>query len=123
MKSRPTVIDLLHRAINAVVIVVTAIFGNAGTSSVRVLNDSMTLDSAKSLSGRSFAVMTSHALAAVYGESADAIDESATEVLPAVIEYALTCHGDAGTQHTAFGAGSFALNALGFSASAEHRKS
>ena len=127
MKFKPASMRLLHPLIRTVLIVLAALSGGAGTAADWTLNDSIALDSAgswpkgKASSGRSTIDRASRVSVPNYREHPDPVDEFSSPVLPGAVGCAPAWYDDIRTQHTTFGAGSFALNALGCSASTERR--
>ncbi|WP_229517290.1 hypothetical protein [Paraburkholderia terrae] len=114
---------ILSRLVKALLIVVTALYGRVGTGH-RALDESITLASgeswpeAKRVPGQpSIGSATCVPVLDIpegSGSASDVLGDGIMGYPSGVDEYTLT-------RHVTFGAGSFALNALGFSASANRR--
>ncbi|MHB9842015.1 hypothetical protein Q8F57_045390 [Paraburkholderia terrae] len=117
---------ILNRLGKALLIVVTALYGRVGTGH-RAFDESITLDSNESWlkakwSPRQRSISSATCVPAQdYPEGSGSAGGVLGDGRPDITEYAFGVYEDAQTRHVTFGAGSFALNALGFSASANRR--
>jgi hypothetical protein len=121
-------ISFLQKLIKTVLVAMTALCGSVGAAADQAIDDPVALDSvgawsrAKPSSGRPAGIGASGALVATYSEGTVPIPQHAIEVSSAHLPDPLTWEEAEIKRHTAFGAGSFALSALGLSASVDHRQ-
>lgn len=123
--------SFLNKLTKAVLIVVTAFCGSVNvTPPDRALDDTAQLNSsgsnidAKSSARRSVAVLATGDLATAYGERGEPVDQLPTA--PSLAAESMEFASDPGAfamPRTSFGAGSFALSALGESASVPLQRS
>ena len=123
MQVEPVPVYILNRLFKALLIVVTALYGRVRTGH-RALDESITLDSSESWSEAKWSpgqpLIGSATCVPVpdYPEGSGSASDVLGDGRPDITGHAFGVYEDAQTRHVTFGAGSFALNALGFSASA-----
>ena len=117
---------ILNHLCKALLIVVTALHGRVGIGH-RALDASITLDSneswlkAKWSPGQPSFGPATCVPAQDYPEGSGSAGDVLGDGQPDITGYAFGVYEGAQTRHVTFGAGSFALNALGFSASANRQ--
>jgi len=119
--------SFLQKLMKAVLIAMAALCGSVGAAADRAIDDPVALDSvgawssAKPSSGRPAGIGANDELAATYSEGTAPTPQHEIEVSSTFLPDRLTWKEVEVERHTAFGAGSFALSALGFNASVERR--